>query len=71
MASVIITIEDTPDGKVKIVCVPSFEQIIKQDVSGESFTAAQGYALMMLNKAREESKNNNPLRLVIPRVTGY
>lgn len=71
MANVIITIEDTPEGKVKITCVPSFEQMIKQDMSGDDFTAAQGYALLMLNEARKESKNQNPLRIVVPRVRSY
>lgn len=59
MAKVIITIEDLPGEKVKIVTEPSMEQIIRMDVSGFTpLTAAEGMAFKVLNGIRLESKKN-------------
>lgn len=68
MAKIVITIEDLPNGKVKTSCNPNFETMIKMHVSGNNLTAAHGYALSALNKIVEESKNNCPTRILIPRI---
>lgn len=69
MALVKITLEDLPGGKVKVVAEPNFETLIRVDVSGNKLTAAQGYAVGMLNYVRAESKKNDPRSLIqIPRL---
>lgn len=59
MAKVTITIEDRADGKVCIICDPTVETMIAMDISGQSMTAAHGYAIKALNEIRKESKNQS------------
>lgn len=69
MATITITIEDSPDGKVRIKSDPSFEIMASMDLSGHDLTPAHGYAFAMLNKAREVSKSADPTNLIhIPRI---
>lgn len=56
MAKVIITIEDIPEGKVKVVSDPSFEIMAKRTLSGHDLTAAHGYALRALNAITDAAK---------------
>jgi hypothetical protein len=66
MAKVTITIEDTFDGKVKVISNPNFETMAKMDLSGDNLTAAHGYALLALNEIRKESKKREPTLIKIP-----
>ena len=68
MAKVTITITDERDGKVKCVCDPTFETMMKKNASGNGLTSAEAYAIFMLNKLREESKRKEPTRILIPRL---
>jgi hypothetical protein len=69
MAKVTITIEDTPNGKVKIVAEPSFETMANMIVSGETMTSAHGYAMTCIKAVRQESKNADPTTLIkLPRL---
>ncbi len=68
MAKITLTIEDTPDGNVKVVCTPSFEDMMKMETSGTALTSAHGYALFALNKIREESKRKTPTSIYIPKL---
>ena len=68
MAKITLTIEDTPDGKVKIVSDPTTETMIKMTQSGDGLTSAHGYAFRMLREAREESKRLKPTTILIPRL---
>jgi len=63
-----LTIEDTPGNKVKVTAEPTFETLMKMIVSGEKETSAMGYALMCVNKIREESRRNGPTRILVPRI---
>lgn len=68
MAKVVITIEDRPDGKVKILCEPTFERMIAMEMSGETLSSAHGYAYKILNDIRKESKRLGPTLLHIPKL---
>lgn len=56
----VITIEDQPNGSVKIEANPNFTEIVKMDLSGHDLTPALTYALKMINAALEMSRVNNP-----------
>ena len=68
MAKVVITIEDLPNGKVRTVCEPNFETMMKMKMSGGELTSAHGYAFQCLNAIREESKRRGPTKILIPRL---
>lgn len=69
MAKVTIVIEDKPGNKVTIVSDPNFETMLKMDLSGAALTSGHGYAIAMLNKAREISKaSGSKLAVKIPRI---
>jgi hypothetical protein len=69
MAKVTISIEDLPNGKVRAVSTPSFEQLIKGEIAGSDLTSAQGYALKAMNAIREVSKSNEPTnKILIPKI---
>lgn len=70
MAKVTITIEDSPGGKVKCVSKPTFEEIMKMNISGEDLTSAEAYAVFMLNQLRKESNRQGPTKILIPRIRG-
>lgn len=65
MARVEITIEDHPDGKLKIECKPSFEQMIKMDNDETMIKGAHGLACRVLYKIWEETKEER-LKLIQP-----
>lgn len=69
MATIVITIEDKPDGGVKIVSNPSFETMMMMTQSGEALTSAHGYALHVLNEIRHESKRQSPNKILVPRLS--
>lgn len=68
MSKITITIEDTPDGKVKAVVDPTCETIIKKHASGHELTSAEAYVLFVTRELREESKRQSPTRILIPRI---
>ena len=69
MAKVVIEIEDMPGNRVSVKATPNFETICKMDLSGHTLTSAHGYAVAMLNTARQISKSNDPKNVIlIPRV---
>lgn len=69
MARVIITIEDAPDGTVKVVAEPSFMQIAQMEASGHKLTSAHGYAMRAMNAVRDASREqSNTLGIWIPKV---
>lgn len=66
-----ITIEDLPGDKVSIVCDPTGETLMKMIQSGEAQTSAMGYAIGLLNKARDISKaadKDKKLMIQMPKV---
>jgi len=71
MAKVVITFEDKPGGGVSVTSFPSFELLIKKDMSGESWTSAESYAIYALNQLREESKRQDPMKILIPQVAKF
>lgn len=69
MAEITIVVKDIEGGKVSIRATPSFEMIMKMDISGNKLTPAHGYAVALLNKAREISKSNDPRQIIqVPRL---
>lgn len=68
MAKIIITLEDLPEGKIKIVTEPPLKQIIEMDISGHSISPALGMAFKVLNDIRKESKNKGPIIVQIPKL---
>lgn len=69
MPKIVITIEDLPNGQVKIEATPNFATLMKMDISGHSLTPAHIYGLRMLNEALKLSKvNETPHLIEIPRV---
>jgi hypothetical protein len=68
MAKIVITIEDAPDGRVKMVSDPSFETMMKMDLSGEKMTPAIGYAFCAINAIRKASKKIGPLVREVPKL---
>jgi hypothetical protein len=68
MAKAIITIEDLPNGKVKVETNPSFEVLMKMDESGNGLTCAHGYLFSVINHIQRISKQNGPIIRQIPRL---
>lgn len=68
MAKITIVVEDTPTGRVQVVCTPSFQIMMQMQVSGAGLTSAHGYALTALNSIMKESKSKCPTKILIPRV---
>lgn len=73
MARITLTVEDGPNGTVKIESTPNYAEIIQNEIAGNVMTSAHTYALAMMNRAREVSKlandkrNDKPL-IEIPKV---
>ena len=69
MALVTITVEDSPNGKVKVVADPSFETMAKMEISGHGLSSAHGYALVAINAIRKMSKEqSNDLIVSLPKI---
>jgi hypothetical protein len=70
MAKITITIEDLPNGNVSIVANPTVEEMIKGTMSNaRGFTAAEGYAMGLCNKAQEISREMaSKLKVLVPRM---
>jgi hypothetical protein len=56
MAKVTITIEDTPDGGVRIVADPTIQQLSEWKVEGRNQSAAHDYAFCMTQVALKLSE---------------
>ena len=69
MAKCVITFEDLPENKVKVVCEPNFETMMMMIQSGHEWTSAQGMAVYAMNKIREQSKKSDPVnRIIVPKL---
>lgn len=70
MAKIIITIEDKPNGKVKVDCNPSFEAMATLAKFGK-LESAHGYAFTAIRAIREESRKQDPKGMIIklPRIS--
>lgn len=64
---VTFTIADQPDGTVKIISDPNFETMMQMHDHGAG-TSAHGYALRLLNAARDFSRENGPNKILVPRL---
>jgi hypothetical protein len=69
MALVKITLEDLPDGKVKIVSEPSMEVLMKRLEKISDLSPAEGYAYHALNTIWKTAKSKDPLKLLLPKVS--
>jgi hypothetical protein len=67
MAKVTFTLEDMPNGTVKTVLTPSGETLLSKVAShgAESLTAAEGYAMFLVNQLRVASKAQTS-RIIVP-----
>ena len=71
MAKIVIEIEDMGTDKVSVKASPNFEQIAKHEEAGNKLTPAHGYAIALLNRARQISMSNEPTNIIkIPKVRG-
>lgn len=69
MAKITITVEDMPNGTVKIVADPTVETMIAMEMSGQKMTAAHGYAVKALNEVRKSAQEQGSiLKVPIPRL---
>jgi hypothetical protein len=68
MAKVTITIEDRPDGRVSIKAQPNFETLMQKDMSGATWTSAEGMAVFILNRVFQHSKQKAPSKIWIPGI---
>jgi hypothetical protein len=69
MAKITITIEDAPNGTVKVTSDPNMETVFKMIDSGHDLTAAHGYAFRALNQIRKDSQNTKePSKILVPRL---
>jgi hypothetical protein len=68
MAKITITIEDLPNGAVKVAAEPTFETMMKMHLSGDGLTAAHGYAFNAINEIRRTSKQSQIMKVRIPRI---
>lgn len=71
MAQVTITIEDLPNGGVKVVATPNLETMFKMLDSGNDLTASHGYAFTALNAIKKASNEKDPLKIIVPRQRGW
>ena len=71
-ARVTIEITDLPNGNVSIRATPTVEEMIKATMhESRGFTAAEGYAMNMLNSAQRVSRDMvNKLKVLVPRLRG-
>lgn len=66
MAKIVFTLEDKPDGGVKVELEPTAETLLRKIASHgpNSLTSAEGYAMFLVNRLREEGKRKNPTIIV-------
>lgn len=64
MAKITLSFEDT-DGRVKVTSEPSFETMMKMNMSGESLTSAHGYALAAINHIKKLSHDKDQPSTII------
>lgn len=73
MAKIVFTLEDMPDGVVKTTLQPTAETLLRKIASHgpESLTSAEGYAMFLVNRLREEGKRKTG-QIIVPvqRVRG-
>lgn len=67
MAKVVITLEDTPDGKVNCFATPNFATMMEQK-DRKGITSAEAYALSMLLHQWKLKKSQGDIKLELPRL---
>lgn len=68
MARVVITIEDKPNGNVKIEFTPKVQEFLKLFDSGQEPTAAETYALAAYNRFKQiDTAAGNTTKIIMPR----
>lgn len=68
MAKITITIEDLPNGRLKVACDPSAETMAKRIIGGEKSTSAHGLALAAINAILKEKREQERGKIILPRV---
>jgi hypothetical protein len=69
MARIVITIEDSPDGKKVFTKIdPSGEMIAKRIIGGEKITSAHGLALAAFNAILLEKKRQQKGTVILPKL---
>ena len=69
MAKVVITLEDLPQGGVKITSEPLAGLLMQKVATDHDISPAEGYAVQALNEIRKVSKKQgNKFGLLLPRV---
>jgi hypothetical protein len=64
-----ITIEDMPDGSVKIETTPTFETLMMMQQSGNGWTSAHGYLLSAINRFKTISRSQaSGIIVPVPRI---
>jgi len=71
MARIVIEIEDTKNGKVRVTSKPSFEEMIKFHAARKGLQPSHGYALCALNAIREAAKTGEPFTAIVNRIKGF
>jgi hypothetical protein len=67
MAKIVLVIEDSADGKVKVTCDPTFETMMLIAKAGK-LESSHGYAYAAINAIRKESQVRQPSLIKIPRL---
>jgi len=70
MAEITIKLKDLPGNKWEMTLNPTVETLFKKFNSGEIPTSAEAFALKFARIALEESRNNDPTKILIPKVRG-
>lgn len=72
MSKILISLEDMPNGTVKMVSEPGFADIMEMMcIEKRSLTAAEGYAMHVLTIIHnEKNKKSNKIKLKLPRFFG-
>jgi len=69
MARVVITIEDEPNGRVKMVCDPTYSVLAQRITSGaDKLTEGEGIALFVINEVRKTFTKRKKSIITLPRV---
>jgi hypothetical protein len=71
MPKVIIVIEDTEDGRVRMVSNPSYADMAERAINGHDASAAEGYAMNMLRifwSEQKERMKEKKLGVALPKL---
>lgn len=71
MPKITITIEDTPEGQVRMVSDPSYSAMADRVLGGQGVSSAEGYAMNMLRifwSEQKERMNEKTLGVTLPKL---